>query len=138
METIRIDFDVHKEIEKRRTSFDDTPNDVLRRVFDLPAITAVEETVEPSDTKEGLMTKGVFFANGTKLRNQSRGKFFSAIISDGKVLFEGNGYSSLSAAAVNAADGTSTNGWLFWEYYDEPSQEWELCKKKRTQGNRIS
>ncbi|MGO9302185.1 MAG: hypothetical protein ACLP3R_00590 [Candidatus Korobacteraceae bacterium] len=34
---IEIDFDVHKQIEAIRTSFQEAPNDVLRRVFKLPA-----------------------------------------------------------------------------------------------------
>ena len=45
---IAIDLDVHRAIENRRTSFDQSPNEILRNLFDLPPSSP---TVMPSDPK---------------------------------------------------------------------------------------
>lgn len=34
--TVKIDIDVHRAIEARRVTFDQSPNDILRKVFGLP------------------------------------------------------------------------------------------------------
>ncbi len=45
---IAIDLDVHRAIENRRTSFDQSPNEILRNLFDLPPSSP---TVMPSDPR---------------------------------------------------------------------------------------
>lgn len=136
-EVIEIDFEVHKEIEKRRESFNDTPNDVLRRILELPIIETdeKEDDVKSSDfiargLKHGLFTKGILLPNGKKLQNESRGTIFEAEIKSGMLVFNNRAYKSLSKAACVAA-GVNENGWRFWHYYDEISESWLPCSNLR-------
>ncbi|MBW2616452.1 MAG: hypothetical protein JRD02_09800, partial [Deltaproteobacteria bacterium] len=97
METtqISIDLDVYKEIQNRLTSFRDTPNQVLRRVFKLtPSVGDREETNEG-----GLMIKGVLLKNGLKLQNNYNGRLIEAVIKDNMIFCNGKMYPSPAAAA---------------------------------------
>ena len=129
METrqIEIDFEVHREIEKQRRSFSDTPNQVLRRVFKLEP---TQETPRKTPQGNGLSSKGVLLKEGTRLRATYKHQRFEAIIEDGNIQYNGRAYHSPSAAA-NAVTGKSVNGWLFWEYYDPEQGVWRQLSMLR-------
>lgn len=110
MKTITIDLKVHKELEKRRDSFDESYNDILRRVFRLKPIKTAEEIT--SDKK--LITRGGTLTEGLKLRAKHKGVTYQAEVIDGQILYQGTLYSSPSSAAT-AVTGTPVNGWTFWE-----------------------
>jgi len=119
MTQIRIDLDVYKAIQQRLKSFNDTPNQVLRRIFRLEV---AEKT--PFETRgEGLYVKGVFLKNGLKLRKRFKGRMLEAMIEGNSILYDGRRFNSPSGAAVYAT-GTSVNGWRFWEYFDENRGIW--------------
>jgi len=70
---------------------------------------------------------------GTKLRAKYNGGWFKAKIIASGFFFDGEVFRSPSAAGIAAkkknftdlSDATaSTNGWKFWEYFDEKSQSW--------------
>jgi len=138
LKQISIDFDVHKEIELRRESFEDSPNDVLRRVFDLKAkpdfITRSFPQIQSSSGDFSI--KGVTLKDGLSLRKYSKGTQLQARVREGKIEFNGQFYSSPSAAA-SAATNTSTNGWVFWEYWDDKSNEWRILNSLRRESRRI-
>lgn len=124
---IEIDFDVHREIEKRRLAFSDTPNQVLRRVFNLEP---TQETLSKTPLGHGLSTKGVLLREGMRLRATYKHQQFEAIVEGGSIRYGGKSYHSPSAAA-NAVTGTSVNGWLFWEYYSPEQGNWRQLSNLR-------
>ncbi|MDD3806686.1 MAG: DUF2924 domain-containing protein [Candidatus Marinimicrobia bacterium] len=131
MRTILIDFEVHKEIERRRHSFKETPNDVLRRNFGLPAI--IPNNTEVEKETPGLAIRGTIIPNGTKLRGAYKGKQYYAEIEEEQILFNGKKFKSPSSAAMDITY-VNTNGWFFWEYYDAADNEWKTLKILREKG----
>jgi hypothetical protein len=118
--TIDIDFDVHKLIEGERTSFSETPNDVLRRLLQLgqPAKTQ-SLTGAQSPAGRSWSDEGVILPHGTSLKMNYNGRTHSGQIVDGKWLVEGNVFSSPSGAASAVAitrkgKKTKLDGWIYW------------------------
>jgi hypothetical protein len=129
METtqISIDLDVYKEIQSRLTSFRDSPNQVLRRVFNL-APSSEEDILE---TKEGgLIIKGVLLKNGLKLRKNYKGRLIEAVIKDNMFFCNGKIYPT-PAAAARAETNTSINAWTWWQYFDDASGSWKSFNELR-------
>ena len=110
MKTIAIDLGVYKELEKRRESFDESYNDILRRVFRLKP----GKTAESLTSNKKLKTRGGILTEGLKLRAKYKGVTYQAEVVDGQILYQGALYSSPSSAAT-AVTGTPVNGWTFWE-----------------------
>jgi hypothetical protein len=131
--SIKIDIDTYKLLEKYRSSFDETHNEIIKRVLlSLENSDRVEirqfsiENERPNMfVNHGLFWKGCLLSNGLKLRSQYKGVLHVAEIAKGKILFNGKEYTSPSAAAVEAAEGVSVNGWKFWEYFDEKQKDWK-------------
>lgn len=132
---ISIDLDVHKEIELRRESFDDSPNDVLRKVFKLIISRHPEKKPEISSqifrAPSALALKGATLKEGLLLRKYAKGTLHQAIIKNGKIEYNGRVYHSPSAAAW-AVTKSSTNGWIFWEYFDAESSDWKILDNLRS------
>ena len=68
----------------------------------------------------------------TKLRAIYNGHTYEARVMASGILFESETFISPSAAAIHAKNlaglsgaSANTNGWNFWEYYDEASQSWK-------------
>ena len=111
MQSIAIDIDVHKIIVANMEGFGETPNDVLRKLLGLPV------TRQASSAPNGLVTQGTILPEGLELSKIYKGEKFTARIRNGKILFNGEPYTSPSGAACAATSG-SVNGWTFWEYQD--------------------
>ena len=126
---IEIDFEVFKEITKRRTDENVTPNDVLREVFGLQ-----QKHIENNGKEENgrsWVSKGVAFPHGTKFRAIYKGQTYLAIVVDGGLSMDGKRYRSPSAAAVSIT-GNAVNGWVFWECKLPGQDTWEVIKNLRT------
>ena len=70
-----------------------------------------------------FMTKGVRFPAGTRLRMTHKGRIHDAIILEGAIAYDGDRFSSLSAASCQIT-GTGRNGWNDWEVLFPDAQEW--------------
>lgn len=129
--TIEIDFDVHKKIEATRTSFSESPNDVLRRIL---AIDTKSMTSAKSPTPRGRSwRKGcVELPEGTEMRMTHNNQSYFASIIDGKWVDEfGSKHNSPSGAAnslttTKVGDASSLNGKKYWEIRLPGSTKWEL------------
>ena len=139
MRTIDIDFDVHKHIESERTSFSDTPNDVLRRLLGLG--TSPIGPLPPTSPESGgsfWTGKGVTLPHGTELRMEYNGRQYSGVIENGKWLVEGKCFNSPSGAAcgiTTTRDGKrpTLDGWIYWYCKRPGDTDWTSIKQLRPQ-----
>ncbi|MFN6935404.1 MAG: hypothetical protein ACK4NZ_09650 [Tsuneonella sp.] len=113
--TIEIDFDVHKTIELNRSSFAETPNDVLRRLLGLTNAPAQATTTGKSYKYQNLE-----LPHGTEARMTYNNVGYTARIDNGFWITEdGQRHKSpsgaASAVAVTKSGGrTKLDGWGYW------------------------
>lgn len=143
LRSIEIDFDVHKCIEVARTSFAETPNQVLRRLLQIDTDGASKPPSGRSSNggsrgARAWSGKGVTLPHGTELRMEYNGRNFSGVIDDGRWSIEGKFFSSPSAAAsgvaiTRAGQHPSLDGWIYWQVKLPGEHRWvgmaELRKK---------
>ena len=131
MRSVEIDFDVHKRIELARQSFEESPNDVLRRLLgvgDSPvAFVSVPKAEGPIG--KAWSGKGVELPHGTLLRMEYNGKVHSGVIENGVWSVEGTESASPSDAAASVArtkEGSkpSLNGWNYWQVKRPTDRTW--------------
>ena len=121
LRSIEIDFDVHQVIEIERHSFDEKPNDVLRRLLKIDKDTPASPVpVSANPAGRPWSGKGVTLPHGTDLRMQYNGKHYVGQIDDGEWVVEGKRFRSPSAAAGETAltksgGHTKLDGWIYWE-----------------------
>ena len=135
---IDIDFDVHHKIELARTSFEETPNHVLRRLLGIAPNNAANVTASPTVEPDGRSWsgKGVTLPHGTELKMEYNGKVYTGRIEQGDWLVEGTRVKSPSDAACSVAttkDGTrpSLNGWMYWRVKRPGERTWRLINEMR-------
>lgn len=121
MRSIEIDFDVHKKIEMERRGFDESPNDVLRRLLGLGKDKGQGEGGAKGDPAgRAWSSKGVWLPHGTKLRMRYNGRSYTGAIADGLWIAEGKTFNSPSSAArgvasTKAGKPPQLDGWKYWE-----------------------
>ena len=106
-----------------RESEDTTYNDVLRRMLELPQVKPVSSP-ESHITGRSFIADGVEFPHGTEFRMRHKGRWFTASVSDGCLVQNGKGFSSVSKPACEIAH-TSVNGWKYWECRFPGHTEWQ-------------
>jgi len=131
---IDIDIEVHRYIEQHRSSFAQTPNDILRTLFRLPAKNGGGSKgggdSDASAPPTGDWTwKGVTLPAGTELRMTYNGRTHAGTVSGGAWQIAGATYTSPSSAAdaiARSRDGkrVSLNGWVLWEVLRPGSRKW--------------
>ena len=138
MRTIEIDFDVHQQIELERRSFQEKPNDVLRRLLKLGP-----PKVEPSATSAGNPVngrawsgKGVTLPHGTEVRMEYNRRIYAGHIDNGVWVVEGTKSKSPSDAAASAAKTKngkrpSLNGWIYWQVRRPGDTSWIVLSNLR-------
>jgi hypothetical protein len=137
--TIEIDIDVHKLIEAERHSFNETDNEVLRRLLRLPKQPRANEPMRAAGPRSWL-GRGATLPHGTDLRMSYSGQEYRGEIVDGEWVVNGNTFHSPSGAAkavatTKAGDHTSLNGWGYWEVRLPGDTKWkrlEDLRRRRT------
>jgi len=131
MQTIEIDVEVHKKIELSRTSFEEKPNDLLRKLLDLPPKKVDLSNGQSADSDGGRpwMGKGVTLPHSTLLRMEYNGSVYNGHIDNGRWNVEGILARSPSDAANSVAvtkDGrhTNLNGWNYWYAKRPQDRSW--------------
>ena len=89
MPVIRIDDEVYRYLQTRARAFEDTPNDVLRREFELDGPSPVPQTTKRLSAKALMKRWGVEAAQGRYHRD---GHFFENLTAFPGVLFDPDGY----------------------------------------------
>ncbi|WP_018065677.1 hypothetical protein [Martelella mediterranea] len=139
--SIEIDFDVHKAIELERRGFDETPNEVLRRMLgiDVSAVQRSARSLAASPIAEGRSwvgkgkSAGLMLPHGTDLQMVYNGQHFTGHVDNGSLVLEGQRFSSPSGAAdelCRTRDGkkTSLNGKELIQVRLPGESEWQLLK----------
>ncbi len=133
---IEIDIDVNKLIESHRISFEETQNEILKRILknkntteDVFMPIGVENRIM-NISNNGLFWKDTLLKNGLLLRKKFKGKLHYAKIENNQIVINNKSFHSPSAAAVELTN-TSQNGWIFWEYFDEEKNTWEILDNLR-------
>lgn len=133
---IEIDFDVFKELTVRRTNEEDSYNNVLRRLLQLPDINIngdLSHRLESGrawkstglgGSRAGVYFSNVFLPNGTKFRANYKGRTFHARIED-EIWTDDDGTQRKSPSeAASAISRTSVNGWKFWHVKRPEDDDW--------------
>lgn len=138
---IDIDIETNKLIESFREDFNESENDIIKKILKeyISSLTRTDHfTLDTTKSfgilndSKGLFWKGVLLPNGLKLRKISKGVTYTAIVQNGRIICNNREYFSPSAAATNVF-GTTVNGWMFWEYFNEEQNEWcilDILRKK--------
>lgn len=130
MTTVTVDFEVFKEITRRRTSESVSENDVLREALGLdkkPSLKPVNGRSEPNNA----VFKGVAFPEGTQFRATYKGRTYTAEIRNGLWTDpDGLVRNSPSEAAVKIT-GKPWNGWRFWHCKRPTDSGWILIDTLR-------
>ncbi|MGO9620786.1 MAG: hypothetical protein ACLPT6_05205 [Desulfobaccales bacterium] len=122
--TIEIDLEIYRLIETNRISFDETYTEILRRLLGL----------KPSDKQTGdeigmNLGYGVILLNGTLIKGNGKRADCQAEIRDSHIVYNGESYDSLSAAAKRFG---GPNGWVFWKWVKRPQDsEWIILNELR-------
>jgi hypothetical protein len=149
--SIDVDFDVHKLIELERNSFEESPNEALRRLLKLPpsplpalepipplpapsgngSTASVLLRATPTAGSRPWIDSGVSLPSGTLLRMEYGGETFEGRITDGEWEVRGKMYDSPSGAACALATTrkgkkTSLNGWIYWHVKRPGDTQWTL------------
>ena len=137
--TIEIDFDVHKLIETERRSFDESPNDVLRRLLRLGEISCLpppstSTSASPESAPRFVagrpwMDEGLTLPHNTLLRMTYSGHTYEGQIINGQWAVDGQTFDSPSGAASGIAitrKGTKTklDGWIYWHVKRPDDTQW--------------
>src|SRR5436309_3278221 len=117
MPTIELSQATFSRLQKLAQPFVDTPEDVIRRLLEGIGSHNGEdpETIEGRD----LVSRAGRAPHGSKLIAVYKGTQFEAHVDDGKVVWNGRSFNSLSEAAVAVIRSTGSNrptenGWRFW------------------------
>lgn len=130
MPAIEVDFEVFKELIRRRPSEAVSENDVLRQVLGL-ANQRTPATVNSSPVPGEWVTKGVRFPAGTEFRATYKGKTYLGRAENGALVLNGQRFDSPSAAAMSIT-GKPVNGWTFWEGRLPGRTAWQIIKAQRS------
>jgi hypothetical protein len=135
MPNIQVSQQTYQRIESRARPFEDTkPEDVIRRLLD--DTEGAESQSSKGAKSADLVSRGGRLPHGSKLRMKYKGAEYHAVVDDGKIVWNGQNYSSPSKAAVavirsTGSDRTTADGWRHWEVKTPASGEWRLADDVR-------
>ncbi|MDP2241520.1 MAG: hypothetical protein Q8K18_15335 [Burkholderiales bacterium] len=133
MPQIEIDFDVFKELTNRRPTEAVTYNDVIRDLLKLPQ--SAKSAQPAANGMKSWIVSETSFPAGSEFMADYKGKTYSGIAKDGKlVLADGRKFSTPSAAAVHVT-GSSVNGWRFWKCKLPGATQFVLIERLRGKTN---
>jgi len=131
LQSVDIDWDIHRAIEAERKGFDEPPHIALRRLLGLGE---PEETAANTETAKGGVPwrcRGVEIPHGTDARMSYDygNQLYEGQFLNGKLVVHGKEFDTPSGAADALAvtrDGkkTSLNGWEYWEVRFEGRSDW--------------
>jgi hypothetical protein len=136
---IEIDFEIHQLIERNRNGFDDSPNDVLRKLLGLSSIPKPPDRPKLDPLKieyDSWIDGEVRLPHGTLLRMTHNKQSYEGEIADGRWYVEGQFFDSPSGATnafarTRKGEPTNVSGWKYWKVKLPEADDWESLKKMR-------
>ena len=130
MRDVQIDLDVHKRIEAARLTFEESDNDVLRRLLEIDSKRIADDGGPP------WAGKGVTLPHGTEAKMEYNGRQHTARINNGAWNADGKSFGSPSAAAgglarTKAGKRPSLDGWKYWYVRRPVDNDWTLLDTLR-------
>ncbi len=121
--TIEISNEVYALLETE-SKFGESPNDVIARLLSNKlSLQQINISNNQHQKTSKLISKGVAFWEGMKLRAVYKGREHLASVLNGKIVYANQGHQTPSSAAM-AITNSPVNGWKFWEYLDETNNRW--------------
>lgn len=124
--SIEIDFDVFKELTKRRKEESHTYNDVLRELLGLSSEREPLRLVPRSGGS--VYMQGLEFPEGTKFRVTYKGRTFRAEIKNGQWVGEDGIVRKSPSDAASAITKNNVNGWRFWDFQRPGETSWSKMR----------
>ena len=133
---INVDFEVWKALTARLESENDTYNEAIRRLLNLPATETnanfgeedapgLPDTLQlPSGNLDGVWFSNVFFPEGTVFRATYKGRTHRAQIRGSQWLDEFGNVRTSPSDAASAISRTNVNGWRFWFVRRPFDEDW--------------
>jgi hypothetical protein len=150
---IELEPDVYERLQALAKPFVDTPSSVIRRLLEESKGTKKQIDTVGIDKPNQLSVNRVYVTSrGVRLplvclqatyrrRGDSRTHRFEAEVTPNGIKFDGQVFDDPSPAGIRAkelagAEGpaANTNGWEFWEYFDEQKRKWisiNIFRKKK-------
>ncbi len=150
---IELEHDVFERLQALAKPLVDTPSSVIRRLLDESKnVGKQSDAVGANKTNEVSANQAYITSRGVRLplgrlqatyrrRGDSKTHRFEAEVTPKGIKFDGQVFDDPSPAGIRAkelagAKGTaaSTNGWEFWEYFDETKRKWisiDVFRKKK-------
>lgn len=121
MYTIEVDYSVYRKLILLRDTEDVSFNEIINNLLNKQD--NKNRTHQDSrQTKRPFITKKTYFPHGTRFTGATNGQKFETVVDNGCLLFNGKQFHSFSSAGV-AACGHSVNGWSFWNYLEDISDD---------------
>jgi len=132
--TVEINKAIFERLQSLAIPLVDDLGSVMSRLIDHWEKTPPKEGKNANQSKSWWTSaRGERLPVDTELRARYNGEKFKGKILSSGIFFEGATFNSPSAAAIAAKKknftelsdaSASTNGWKFWEYFDEKSKSW--------------
>lgn len=138
-QTIEIDQQLFERLQNLAEPLVDSPSSVIQKLLDHweqnpPSATQGDSIPRPW----WVSSRGERLPVDLKLRATYNGHTYHAVVRPKGIFFESEIFTSPSAAAIHAKNlegltgaAANTNGWSFWEYFDEETESWKPLQNLR-------
>ncbi len=129
---INVSIEVYKLIEQNRQSFEEAHDDILKRMFSIPA--SSEKVAVKGQLNLGC---GVSVPFGTLFKREYKHKEYIAEATDGGISLNGRKYPTINQA-TNAVSDSPQNAWTFWKIKRPQDSKWIPLDDLRKEVSKIT
>jgi len=131
---IELSDQVGNEVRRISRLLNVTEDDFLRHLLQLPASASAlpQAQVATAHGNNGFRSREGVLPVGLRLRKVFKGQEYRATVQQDGIHVDGFSKVFLSPSLAGVAvTGYNTNGWVFWEYFDEATQQWRSLDELR-------
>ena len=134
--SIDIDLEVFRFLESKRSSFEQSHNDILRELAGFSGGSRASSSAQ-AEIGRAWVWKGVTLPHNTKLRMSYNGRMHTGEVLDGVWHVEGETFRAPSAASSGVArtkqgNSVSLDGWEYWEVQFPGTTRWKRLNDLRS------